>query len=76
MKVTLNIPYERINALLELTKTKTEAINKAIKEYIHQEKVKVLLAPEGSCSDFMTQGELLEMREMELRELEPNHAIE
>ena len=66
-----------MSALLELTnvKTKTEAINKAIDGYIYQEKVKALLALEGSCPDSMTREELLEMREMELRELEPNHAI-
>ena len=66
-----------MNTLLELTnaRTKTEAINKAIEEYIRQEKVKALLALEGT-GGFMTREELLEMREMELRELEPNHASE
>lgn len=77
MKTTLNIPDKRMNTLLELTnaRTKTEAINKAIEEYIRQEKVKALLALEGT-GGFMTREELLEMREMELRELEPNHASE
>ena len=77
MKTTLNIPDKRMNTLLELTnaRTKTEAINKAIEEYIRQEKVKALLALEGT-GGFMTREELMEMREMELRELEPNHASE
>ena len=77
MKTTLNIPDKRMNTLLELTnaRTKTEAINKAIEEYIRQEKVKALLALEGT-GGFRTREELLEMREMELRELEPNHASE
>ena len=75
MKTTLNIPESRMSTLLELTnaKTKTAAINKAIEEYIRQQKVKALLALEGT-GGFMTRKELLEMREMELRELEPDHA--
>lgn len=70
MKTTLNIPDKQLETLLELTnaKTKTEAINKAIEEYILQEKIKALLALEGSCPDFMTQDELQEMRNLELEE--------
>lgn len=77
MKTTLNIPDKRINTLLELTnaRTKTGAINKAIEEYIRQEKVKALLALEGT-GGFMTREDLMEMREMEFRELEPNQASE
>ena len=70
MKTTLNIPDKRMSTLLELTnaKTKTEAINTAIEEYIRQEKIKALLALEGSCPDFMTREELQEMRNLELEE--------
>ena len=77
MKTTLNIPDDRISTLLELTnaKTKTEAINKAIEEYIRREKIKALLALEGS-GGFMTREELLEMRKKELHEFEPDHASE
>jgi hypothetical protein len=70
MKTTLNIPDSRIEALLKATKakTKTEAINKAIEEFIYQENVKALLALEGSSADFMSQDELQEMRHLELIE--------
>lgn len=65
MKTTLNIPDERMAALLEATeaKTRTEAVNKAIEDYIHRENVKKVLALEGSIDDFMTHRELSEMRE-------------
>lgn len=65
MKTTLNIPDDRMAALLEATeaKTRTEAINKAIEDYIHRENVKKVLALEGSIDDFMTHEELNEMRE-------------
>lgn len=71
MKTTLNIPDERVSTLLELThaKTKTEAINQAIEAYIRQEKIKALLALEGT-GGFMSREELQEMRDMELREME------
>jgi hypothetical protein len=70
MKTTINIPDNRMKALLKATKakTKTEAINKAIEDYIHQENVKALLALEGSSADFMTQDELQDMRNLELVE--------
>ena len=72
MKTTLNIPDERMDALLKATnaKSKTAAINQAIEEYIYQQNVKKLIALAGT-GDFMTREELLEMREMELREVEP-----
>ena len=59
-----------MEALLKATqaKTRTEAINKAIEEYIYQENVKALLALEGSSEDFMTQEELKDMRNLELIE--------
>lgn len=70
MKTTLNIPEKRIDALLKATnaKTKTEAINKAIEEYIHQKNIEALLALEGSSADFMTQDELHNIRDLELLE--------
>ena len=70
MKTTINIPDSRMKALLKATKakTKTEAINKAIEEFIYQENVKALLALEGSSADFMSQDELQEMRHLELIE--------
>jgi len=73
MKTTLNIPDERMKALLKATKakTKTEAINKAIEDYIYQENVKKVMALAGT-GGFMTGEELSEMRAMELNEVEPN----
>ena len=74
MKTTLNIPDKCMDALLKATKakTKTEAVNKAIEEYIYQENVKKLVALAGT-GGFMTSEELQKMREMELCELEPDH---
>lgn len=64
MKTTLNIPDDRMSALLEATaaKTRTEAVNRAIEDYIHRESVKKVLALEGSIDDFMSHEELTEMR--------------
>lgn len=78
MKTTLNIPDKRMDALLKVSKakTKTEAINKAIEEYIYKENVKALLALEGSSSDFMTQDELKEMRNLELLEQQKMKRLE
>ena len=61
-----------MDALLKATKakSKTAAINQAIEEYIYQQNVKKLIALAGT-GDFMTRQELLEMREMELSEVEP-----
>jgi hypothetical protein len=72
MKTTLNIPEKRMKALLKATKakTKTEAINTAIEDYIYQENVKKVMALAGT-GGFMTREELSEMREMELNEAEP-----
>jgi len=72
MKTTLNIPDKRMKALLKATKakTKTEAINTAIEDYIYQENVKKVMALAGT-GGFMTREELSEMREMELNEAEP-----
>ena len=71
MKTTLNIPDKRMKALLKATKakTKTEAINTAIEDYIYQENVKKVMALAGT-GGFMTREELQEMREMELHEVE------
>ena len=72
VKTTLNIPEKRMKALLKATKakTKTEAINTAIEDYIYQENVKKVMALAGT-GGFMTREELSEMREMELNEAEP-----
>ena len=72
MKTTLNIPDKRMKALLKATKakTKTEAINTAIEDYIYQENVKKVMALAGT-GGFMTREELSEMRDMELNEAEP-----
>jgi predicted membrane chloride channel (bestrophin family) len=73
MKTTLNIPDGRMAALLEATKakTRTEAINKAIEDYIHRENVKKVMALEGT-GGFLSCDELMEMRELELKE-QPEH---
>lgn len=65
MKTTLNIPDDRMTALLEAThtKTRTEAVNKAIEDYIHRENMKKVMALAGTVDDFMTHEELTAMRE-------------
>lgn len=72
MKTTINIPDERMKALLKATKakTKTEAINKAIEDYIYQENVKKVMELAGT-GGFMSREELSEMRAMEVNEVEP-----
>lgn len=72
MKTTLNIPDDRMASLLEAThaKTRTEAVNKAIEDYIHRENVKKVMALEGSIDDFMSPEELTAMRELEIQEQE------
>lgn len=51
-------------------KARTEAVNKAIEDYIHREKVKKVMALEGSIDDFMSPEELTAMRELEIQEQE------
>ena len=65
LKTTLNIPDERMAALLEATKarTRTEAINQAIEDYIRRQNVKKVMALAGTIDDFMAHEELTEMRE-------------
>ena len=72
MKTTLNIPDKRMKALLKATKakTKTEAINKAIEDYIYQENVKKVMELAGT-GGFMAREELQDMRKMELNEAKP-----
>ena len=61
-----------MKALLKATKakTKTEAINKAIEDYIYQENVKKVMELAGT-GGFMSREELSEMRAMEVNEVEP-----
>lgn len=65
MKTTLNIPDDSMSALLEAThaKTRTEAVNRAIEDYIHRENLKKVMALEGTIDDFMTHEKLIEMRQ-------------
>jgi predicted transcriptional regulator len=74
MKTTLNIPDERMTALLEATeaKTRTEAINKAIEDYIHRENVKKVMALAGT-GGFISREELIELRELELNDQAGQH---
>lgn len=67
MKTTLNIPDERMAALLEATeaKTRTEAVNKAIEDYIHRENVKKVMSLAGT-GGFISREDLMEMRKLEL----------
>ena len=66
MKTTLNIPNERMIALLEATQasTRTEAINLAIEAYIHRENVRKLMSLTGT-GGFLPPEELFKMRESE-----------
>jgi len=71
MKTTLNIPDERLDALLKVTrsKTRTEAVNTAIIDYIHRKNVEAVLALEGS-GGFASPEELDKTRKLELAEQE------
>ena len=50
MKTTLNIPDERLEALLRVTrsKTRTEAVNTSIMDYIHRKNVDAVPARKNS----------------------------
>jgi len=60
MKTTLNIPDSRLDSLLEATnaKTRTEAVNMAIEEFIRHKKLKALMALAGTVDDFLSHEEL------------------
>jgi metal-responsive CopG/Arc/MetJ family transcriptional regulator len=60
MKTTLNIPDSRLDALLEAAnaKTRTEAVNMAIEEFIRRKKLKTLMALAGTVDDFISHEEL------------------
>lgn len=60
MKTTINIPDEKISALLEATraKTRTEAIETAVSEYIRRSRLDQLMALAGTCEDVMSPNEL------------------
>lgn len=53
-----------MNALLEVTaaKTRTEAVNRAINDFIRRETMTKVLALAGSVDDFMTQDDLMHAR--------------
>ena len=74
MKTTLNIPDERMEALLKAThaKTRTEAINQAIEEYIYQENVKKVMELAGT-GGYISREELQAMRNMELNETQADY---
>mgnify|MGYP005862292683 CR=1 FL=1 len=69
MKTSLNIPDDRMDALLEATaaKTRTEAVNRAIEAFIHQENVKRVMALAGT-GGFISREELIKERELETEE--------
>jgi len=60
MKTTVAIPDQTMADLMELTqaKTKREAINKAIEDYVMDLKIKRVLALQGTVPDAMTDAEL------------------
>lgn len=53
-----------MNALLEVSaaKTRTEAVNRAIEDFIRRETMAKVLALAGSVDDFMTQEDLVHAR--------------
>ncbi len=65
MKTTLNIPDDRMDALLKVSeaKTRTEAVNRAIEDFIRRENTRKIAALAGSVDDFMTQEDLMQVRE-------------
>lgn len=65
MKTTINIPDEKISALLVATGkgTKTEAVNEAVSEYLHRRRVSQLLSLAGKCDDFMSPEAFRKMRD-------------
>ncbi len=65
MKTTVDIPDAVLNDLLELSqaKTKREAILTAIGDYNRRSRMRELSKLAGTFSDFMTQDELMQVRE-------------
>ena len=65
MKTTLNIPDDRMDALLKVSeaKTRTEAVNRAIEDFIRRENTRKITALAGSVDDFITQEDLMQVRE-------------
>lgn len=65
MRTTVDLSDQVLKDAMELTgsKTKKEAVSRALEEFIRREKM-ARLADElaGCCPDFMLQEELMEMR--------------
>ncbi|MDH4200916.1 MAG: type II toxin-antitoxin system VapB family antitoxin [Spirochaetia bacterium] len=64
MKTTINIPVDILNEMLEYSqsKTKTEAILTAVKEYIQKRKMAKLAARLGSMENLISRAELMTTR--------------
>ena len=65
MKTTLNIPDDRTNALWKVSeaKTRTQAVNRAIEDFIRRENTRKIAGLAGSVDDFITQDDLMQLRE-------------
>jgi hypothetical protein len=65
MKTSINIPIDILNEIMEYspTKTKTDAIIMAIKEFIQKRKMAKLASGLGSMDNFITHKELMTTRE-------------
>ncbi|MBM4137738.1 MAG: DUF2191 domain-containing protein [Nitrospira sp.] len=69
MRATLNIPDDLLSEVQKISgeKSKTKAITTAMKEYVHQKRIKELLALRGKIQieDVTDELEKLELEEME-----------
>ena len=67
MKTTIEIPDEELRQVMKYTraKTKREAVVYAIKDFNKRKRLAQLAKVLGTFEDFMTQDELIEMREDE-----------
>ncbi len=67
MKTTIDIPDEELREVMKYTKAKTkrEAVVYALKDFNRRKRLARLSKVLGTFEDFMTQDELMEIREDE-----------
>ena len=73
MRTTINVEEEILRDLMRLTaaKTRTEAVNKAIAEWVRLKRIDTLRAKRGKVA---WEGNLDEMRALELKESDETHS--
>jgi Arc/MetJ family transcription regulator len=72
MRTTINVEDEIIRDLMQFTaaKTRTEAVNRAITEWVRLKRIDALRAKRGKIA---WEGELDEMRDLEMAESNETH---